>query len=248
MNENYSKILKHRINRIRRWQNIRDNVEKPLSSVHLSSEDSIILIEKVCPICELYQYCERTYIPTNNEKICYRKSGELRTVWITAMPRRRISAGDVFGNLTVVSRHESEDTKHVYWMCKCVCGNTTVVRGDHLLAGRVRSCGCLRRVKKRRCGGTNSYNYGEKTYSVSDDIDVIKPRMHSRLISVMSRPVHEFHSHVGSKVGEVIEVVDENNAVKKVYTTVVCDECGGIVRYNKHNLKECSECGLIYNG
>ena len=32
-----------------------------------------------------------------------------------------------------------------YWECKCSCGNFTVCRKSHLLAGSIRSCGCLKR-------------------------------------------------------------------------------------------------------
>lgn len=106
------------------------------------------------------------------------------------------------------------------------------------MAGRVKSCGCLKRVKRSKSRGTGFYNNEEQI--------VKNVKAHPRLISVMSRPVHEYHSHIGSKVEEAIEVVDENGFVNRVWVTVVCDECSGVVRYNKHNLKECSNCGLIY--
>ena len=31
-----------------------------------------------------------------------------------------------------------------YWLCKCDCGNLTIVCGDNLKNGAVKSCGCLR--------------------------------------------------------------------------------------------------------
>jgi len=32
---------------------------------------------------------------------------------------------------------------HIYWICRCDCGNITKVRSNNLLDGEVKSCGCL---------------------------------------------------------------------------------------------------------
>ena len=50
--------------------------------------------------------------------------------------------GQKFGRLTVVERHGVKDG-HAAWLCKCDCGNTTVVNGRNLRNGRTTSCGCL---------------------------------------------------------------------------------------------------------
>ena len=34
----------------------------------------------------------------------------------------------------------------LYWRCICECGNTHIVQGNDLKSGRVRSCGCLRKL------------------------------------------------------------------------------------------------------
>ena len=59
--------------------------------------------------------------------------------------------GQKFGELTIVGRAENQiytdlhGRKHsrAMWICECSCGGTTTVRTDHLLSGRVVSCGCI---------------------------------------------------------------------------------------------------------
>lgn len=62
--------------------------------------------------------------------------------------------GQRFGRLTVVKRdgtYVSPDglTTTPKWRCKCDCGNETVVIGRNLKDGRTRSCGCLRKEKRK---------------------------------------------------------------------------------------------------
>lgn len=49
--------------------------------------------------------------------------------------------GHVFGQLTVLSRNDAGG-KNVRWNCGCACGEETVVMGQNLRNGSVRSCGC----------------------------------------------------------------------------------------------------------
>lgn len=48
--------------------------------------------------------------------------------------------GETFFNLTVIERHGG--TKNATWLCKCICGNTTIVSTCHLKSGHTKSCGC----------------------------------------------------------------------------------------------------------
>lgn len=52
-------------------------------------------------------------------------------------------AGQKFGRLTAVLPEMKKD--RVYWVCKCDCGNSTLVSASNLTTGQVRSCGCLKR-------------------------------------------------------------------------------------------------------
>ncbi|MDR2783802.1 MAG: hypothetical protein LBB48_08215 [Treponema sp.] len=50
--------------------------------------------------------------------------------------------GNKDGQLTVIKFHHRDKRYISYWQCLCDCGNTCVVRYDHLKEGRIKSCGC----------------------------------------------------------------------------------------------------------
>jgi len=51
--------------------------------------------------------------------------------------------GSVFGALTVIHREKNLPDGTATWRCVCQCGNTRVIAGTKLRAGRNKSCGCL---------------------------------------------------------------------------------------------------------
>ena len=51
--------------------------------------------------------------------------------------------GQVFFRLTVTGFSHSDGTK-TYWTCKCECGNVAICDAYNLIAGRNKSCGCLK--------------------------------------------------------------------------------------------------------
>ena len=52
--------------------------------------------------------------------------------------------GKRFGRLTVIGIDDRGDRK-TYYNCQCDCGNVKSVRSDSLIAGAIRSCGCLKK-------------------------------------------------------------------------------------------------------
>lgn len=51
--------------------------------------------------------------------------------------------GKKFEKLTVLKRVENSKCGQTRWLCKCECGNETIVWGNHLRSGHTRSCGCI---------------------------------------------------------------------------------------------------------
>lgn len=56
--------------------------------------------------------------------------------------------GQIFGKLKVLNYFHKNG--RIYWRCKCDCGNITNVRGDRLLDGNTKSCGCLQKEVVRK--------------------------------------------------------------------------------------------------
>lgn len=55
--------------------------------------------------------------------------------------------GNTYHNLTVIERAPNKNNR-AQWICKCKCGNTTIVDGKSLRNGNTKSCGCLNKTKE----------------------------------------------------------------------------------------------------
>ena len=56
--------------------------------------------------------------------------------------------GQRFGQLVVIGV-DDRGTRKTYFNCQCDCGNVKSVRADSLIAGMIRSCGCLKKEQDR---------------------------------------------------------------------------------------------------
>lgn len=102
--------------------------------------------------------------------------------------------GKKYGMLTAIERVENYRTQGNYWLCRCDCGNTAIVRKYDLVHLKNHSCGCYQRKSakerhtthnksktnlyavwnsmKQRCYNPNSKpykNYGGRGIIVCDD-------------------------------------------------------------------------------
>ena len=75
--------------------------------------------------------------------------------------------GQKFGKLVVLFRTEnkieSNGRKRVMWHCKCDCGNETDVRASDLKMGKIKSCGCLKKINPHKLIDLSGKTYGRLT-------------------------------------------------------------------------------------
>lgn len=72
--------------------------------------------------------------------------------------------GEKFNRLFVLKLHKKikypNGGTDIIWRCLCDCGNITYKASAHLVAGTIKSCGCLRdEVTKNRCLGVYGKNH-----------------------------------------------------------------------------------------
>lgn len=53
-----------------------------------------------------------------------------------------------FGYLTPLYIDPNKNSKHRYWVCRCICGKERSLQTYQLTSGKVTSCGCMNRRKK----------------------------------------------------------------------------------------------------
>lgn len=131
--------------------------------------------------------------------------------------------GKKFGYLTVIKQAGRTKNGVVKWLCKCDCGNQTVVGGWNLRSGRTKSCGCLQKKTvtalatkhsqsktslysawasmRQRCRNEknpNYKNYGARGVSVCSEWSEFEPFMKWAISS-------------GYKKGLTIDRIDNND-------------------------------------
>lgn len=76
--------------------------------------------------------------------------------------------GVKFHMLTPVERVKSTKSKRYSWLCKCDCGNTTILMSSSLVSGNTKSCGCFKiNAPKLR---TTHGKTGERLYQIWIDM------------------------------------------------------------------------------
>jgi hypothetical protein len=72
------------------------------------------------------------------------------------MPAALDLTGFTTGKLAVVSRRGPNRFGQQTWLCKCACGNRTVLAASAIKRGKVKSCGCIKAEVARKNGALSS--------------------------------------------------------------------------------------------
>lgn len=79
----------------------------------------------------------------------------------------KLYTGLLFNRLTVFAFVRRKGAKY-YWLCRCVCGRFKVVPVHSVIAGLIKSCGCLRQVNIER--SKNKINRVNEIYNIQEQM------------------------------------------------------------------------------
>lgn len=108
------------------------------------------------------------------------------------MSRNYDLTGKVFGKLTVIREDSARETGNRRWICKCDCGNETVIITRNLNSGNTKSCGCLR-------GKSTTHGHSTDGKVTSEYLAWYSMR---RRCNYRSHPEYEYYGGRGIKVCE----------------------------------------------
>ena len=110
-----------------------------------------------------------------------------------------------FGKLTVIKMHEDK-SKGIKWVCKCDCGNETIVYSNFLKSGHTKSCGCLQKEVVSNIFRTHNLSK-TKLYKRWEDM---KNRCYTK-----TQTMYKYYGAKGIKICE--EWLDKENGLNNFY-------------------------------
>jgi hypothetical protein len=63
------------------------------------------------------------------------------------MDRYKDITGKIYNKLTVIKKMPNKQGRTM-WLCKCICGNEIITRGESVRSGHTKSCGCIKSLSK----------------------------------------------------------------------------------------------------
>lgn len=147
--------------------------------------------------------------------------------------------GRKYGKLTAV-KLDHTTRNGAFWLCRCECGNTCVVREDNLITGRTISCGCTRTSKRSLIGtrfgkltvlaktderySDNSFLY-ECRWDCGNTIKTTSSRLksgHTQSCGCARYPIVDL---TGKKFNHLTVISFSHSTSHKVFWNCLCD-CG----------------------
>ena len=110
----------------------------------ISKDKSITIIINECPICDQRKKCTDMMTKSGEHHLCINRSTDTESVYIWMQhdkAKYKVSIGDRYGHLEVINNNGKNKHGQVWWLCKCDCGNESIVLGYNLPSGHTKSCG-----------------------------------------------------------------------------------------------------------
>ena len=102
--------------------------------------------------CGNFTLASSTELKNNHKKSC----GCLQKKKASEIGKNNLIdiSGQKFGRLLVLKKIASKKTNNgstkIFWLCKCDCGNTSIVEGNSLKQGNTKSCGCIKSLGEQK--------------------------------------------------------------------------------------------------
>lgn len=163
--------------------------------------------------------------------------------------------GQKFGRLTVIAESGVQGKGKYKWLCKCECGNETIVRGDLLKSGRTKSCGCLSsdvakaHLEGQRFGNLTVIRETERN-KYGDVLWLCKCDCGKNHIVKSVNLIHGYVKSCGCKRGEFISQKNSKHGLcdSKLYhiwhgikNRCINTKHDNYVRYGARNISMCEE-------
>lgn len=100
------------------------------------------------------------------EKYSWCKEYPTKKAW-----NREDLVGKRFGRLIVIEDMNKKQNNHELWLCKCDCGNTTIVSTNRLLSGNTTSCGCYKKEVAKENGKKNLIDITGQSFGLIEVIE-----------------------------------------------------------------------------
>lgn len=111
--------------------------------------------------------------------------------------------GMKFNRLTVLRRSDTNKDGHPAWVCRCDCGNETVVLGKYLKNGKIKSCGCYKKEQNKSRFSEYNKSLGKECHGQSTS------RLYAIWCSMKSRCSEERGKAYKDYGGRGIKVCEE---------------------------------------
>lgn len=111
--------------------------------------------------CGNIKKVRKDHLITGNTKSC----GCLRKTKLFKL--RKDLTGKKFNKLTVLSFSHMDEKHRSYYLCLCECGNKKIIKGQSLLQGDIKSCGCSQYSNKIKHNLSNTRIYKIWSHMIS---------------------------------------------------------------------------------